>query len=333
MRRQCYLLLISVIFISDAAAQSYKNLAFEGGGIRGIAYVGAIKVLDENGIIQNVENVSGTSVGAIVAAMTACGYRAEEMESLLNSLKIEDFNDGKWIFIGGQNRMRKQFGWYRGNYIENWVGRLIEKKTGNSKLTFRQLHQLALIDHRYKDLYITATNLSKQQGEVFSWRSYPDMQIKVAVRTSISVPLYFTSVCLDSAGNRVSHRSGAGGNIFVDGGVIDNYPLNVFDSNGTVNMNTLGLKLERSAQLAAYQCGDSCIAPFQIKGLGDYCGALYNIVMEKLNHNMSYASEKSRTIYISTSDIGPRIRRMSKAKKEILYNNGKTAAREFLNRK
>ena len=44
-------------------AYHFKNLVFEGGGVKGIAYVGAMEVLDKEGILNNIERVAGTSAG------------------------------------------------------------------------------------------------------------------------------------------------------------------------------------------------------------------------------------------------------------------------------
>jgi len=46
---------------------AFKHLVFEGGGVRGIAYAGAIEVLESNGILNSIESVTGTSAGAITA--------------------------------------------------------------------------------------------------------------------------------------------------------------------------------------------------------------------------------------------------------------------------
>ena len=43
----------------------FKNLVFEGGGVKGIAYAGAMKVLEKKGILKNIVRVGGTSAGAI----------------------------------------------------------------------------------------------------------------------------------------------------------------------------------------------------------------------------------------------------------------------------
>jgi len=325
----CFCLLVSF----TSSAQPYKYLVMKGGGIRGIAYTGAIKVLEEENISQHIEKVAGTSVGAIVGSLYSVGYTAEEMEDLMLGLDIKTFNDGQGYFIGGQRRLRKNYGWYKGNKLEAWIGDLIEEKTGIENITFMQLHILAQKNKNFRDLYVTATNLSKQRLEVFSWETYPDMPVLIAVRASVAIPLYYRAVLLDSAGNVVDKPNAATQNdVFIDGGILDNYPLTIFkDSNNTtesVSQYTLGLKLERPEQIDFYKNADG-IAPYHINSFGSYLAALYNMLMEQLNKNLTHEEEKKHTIYISTSNLSPRVRHMSDEQKKLLYDNGFDAAKHF----
>jgi len=329
------IILFFLLFISGRGfAQPYNNLVLEGGGIRGIAYTGAIKELEAHGITDSLHNIAGTSVGAVAAALMSVGYTADELKQLMFGLKVQTFNDGRGIFIGGQRRTRKLFGWYRGDALEEWVGQLVKARTGSEHTTFTQLHVLALKDHRFKDLYVTATNLSQQRAETFSYLTYPDMEIKTAVRTSISVPLYFSAVFLDSNGHRLRKPSPQDRyGIFVDGGILANYPLGLFDTSATgnykTNDRTLGLKLERPEQIGYFDAANRDIAPYEIRNFSGYIAALYNLIIEKLNRDQAFRHEDYRTIYISTSNMNPRVRHITTAQKELLYDNGRQAAQKF----
>lgn len=321
-------LFICLLQCSSVHARPYKNLVFEGGGIRGIAYAGALKVFEEKQLMKDVENVAGTSVGAIVACLLSVGYTADEMAVILNDLKLQQFNDGQGFFIGGEQRMRRRFGWYRGDALEKWLGRLIAAKTGSADMTFTQLHRLAE-EPGYRDLFVLSTNLSMQRTEVFSYTTYPNMKIKTAVRASISIPIYFGAVFLDSTGRKYNKQKDCPAcDIFLDGGITANYPITTFDS-GSINSNTLGFKLERPEQAERYKTAGG-LARYDIHNFGSYIGALYNIFIEQLNSTTSFEAEKKRTIYISTGGIAPRIRKMSKEEKEILFENGRKTAEEFL---
>ena len=321
------LALLFILSSISCGAQRYRNLVLEGGGVRGIAYAGAVQELEAHHITDSLRNIAGTSVGAIAGAALSVGYTARELTEKLYSLKIETFNDGRWIFFGGFARMLHRYGWYRGEALEDWVGDLVAAKTGSRHTTFLQLHRLAEKDHRYKDLYVAATNLSRQRAEVFSWQSHPDMELKTAVRASMSVPLYFSAVELDSAGHHPTRRSGSNCAAYVDGGLVMNYPMALFDSSGP-NPATLGLKLERREQIEYFAASDG-IAPYRIRSFRAYVGSLYNLTIETLNRKAPIADEAPRTIYISTEDVGPKVRRMSRAQKALLMRSGQRGATAF----
>ena len=77
-----YLLLILLLsgrlsaLAQPAARPVYRNLVMEGGGIRGVAYGGALEELERQGVLAGLQRVGGTSAGAIQAALLAVGYSA-----------------------------------------------------------------------------------------------------------------------------------------------------------------------------------------------------------------------------------------------------------------
>jgi predicted acylesterase/phospholipase RssA len=60
-----------------------ENLVCEGGGVKGLVYAGALKVMEENGVLQNIKRVAGSSAGGIVSLLLAIGYTAEEIEAVM----------------------------------------------------------------------------------------------------------------------------------------------------------------------------------------------------------------------------------------------------------
>ena len=69
-------------------AYHFRNLVFEGGGVKGIAYVGAMQVLEEKSILADIQRVGGTSVGAINALLFALGYDNNEQRDILWKLSL-----------------------------------------------------------------------------------------------------------------------------------------------------------------------------------------------------------------------------------------------------
>jgi NTE family protein len=119
-----------------ARGQSFTNLVFEGGGMRGISYAGALAELEQRGLLNELEKVGGTSVGAIAALTLALGYKADEIESIIAQTNPKKFNDGTFLLFGGVTRLRRHYGWYKGDAFLKWTEKIIEQKTGDSDITF-----------------------------------------------------------------------------------------------------------------------------------------------------------------------------------------------------
>ena len=195
--KKAFVLMVFSLALNNGYAQipKYENLVFEGGGIRGIAYAGVLKELENSGIIKDITRVGGTSAGAITALMISLGYSSKEIYEIISETKFQKFNDGEFIFFGGLTRLSGKYGWYKGNKFTRWLEKIIEAKTGNAEITLQELQ-----DEKFKQLYVTGTCLNQQKLLVFSADTYPQMKVKDAVRISMSVPLYFEAVFIDSVG-------------------------------------------------------------------------------------------------------------------------------------
>lgn len=334
-----YLTFVGFVFIlllQSSAQQGYTNLVFEGAGIKGLAYSGVVAELEERGIMDQIERVGGTSAGAITAMLLAVGYDSQEMADIISSTKFQSFNDGGFPLFGGIFRMKNRYGWYKGARFSNWVGELLEAKTGNEDITFEELAK-----GPYKELFVTATSLTSQQTVVLSQERYPRMRIKDAVRISMSIPLYFQGVWIDSSGQIVERPASTEGlELLIDGGLLANYPIFLFDemsqSEGKAvriaNPATLGVRMDTDNQIH-HDSTDHELEPQSISSISDYAGALFILTVESLNRQWLTEEDWNRTISVSSLDIGPKIKKMSEEQKQALYDSGKTAARLFLDHK
>ena len=216
-----------------------KNLAMKGGGVKGIAYVGALKELHKLGHFDTIERVSGTSAGALVALMVALQLSPTQIETLMNHL---DFNK----FKRGCNPLRifTKYGLFSGDEILKFVDKCFEASSLNidgkkldRKSTFADLEKA-----HGKELIAFASNLNTLSMEEFSAFKTPDCIVAEAVRASMSIPLFFKSWQFT---NSIPND-----HIYVDGGVVFNYPLSFFDkprfneNPDRINMETIGLFLE-----------------------------------------------------------------------------------------
>ncbi len=328
-------ILIIILFLHKlvvAQGNDIKNLVFEGAGLRGIAYCGAIKELESRKLIAGVEKVGGTSAGAVTALCISLGYNSDEIAQLLYATNFKKFNDGRFFFAGGINRMKKYFGWYRGERLNGWLEKIIRDKTGNENITFEELYAKG-----YKDLYVTATVLNQQKLLVLSRFNYPRMKVKDAVRVSMSIPLYFEAPFIDSSGKLIRRPIITQGlDIMVDGGLTGNFPIHIFDSSFTrnsrkeyaANMGTLGFRIDNERQIESDK-KDRELVNMPVNNLKEYTAAFYNMMIENLNRQSLSTDDWKRTVSISDAEIAPRIRKLSKAEITELITNGNIATKEY----
>jgi NTE family protein len=204
----------------------FRNVVLEGGGVKGIAYAGAFDVLAQQGILDEIEGVAGTSAGAIQAALLALRYTPAEIRSVLFGIDFKQFEDGE---ATGLLRLFRRFGWFRGDALLELMQCLVGEKTGGKPhATFGDLAGLGM-----RDLRVFATDLNTGTAKEFSAAKTPDAEVALAVRTSASFPLFFAAVRL-------------GGDTLVDGGVLRNYPVDAFDGEDGLDYATLGFVLENT---------------------------------------------------------------------------------------
>ncbi len=195
-----------------------KNLVFKGGGVLGIAYAGAIKVLEDKHFLQGVEKVAGTSAGAITAALLSLRCSADEIKSIVDATDFKSFEDG-WDPL----RIPSKYGLYKGDAFLAWMQKQIVAKKFNQSATFSDFKNGGC-----RELRVFATDLNTQDVKMFSYETTPNVIVAEAVRASMSIPLFFEA--WQFSGNNPDNH------IYVDGGTVYNYPITTFDDSGIPNI-------------------------------------------------------------------------------------------------
>jgi predicted acylesterase/phospholipase RssA/tetratricopeptide (TPR) repeat protein len=179
-------------------------LVMKGGGAKGLAYVGALQVLQQ---YYEFTWFVGTSAGAIAAVLLAAGYSADELESILAEKSFSEFMDAKW-YSWPTNLIFKK-GLFPGLELNYWLENLLNRKVPGNATAVRleQLH------HR-------CTVYAARRGtEVLEFDSgtpaTKEKEAVLAVRASVAIPYVFQPQ-FDSE-QRV-----------YDGGLRHNYPLLTF---------------------------------------------------------------------------------------------------------
>lgn len=188
------------------------GLVLSGGGAKGYAHIGALKVIEEAGV--QIDYIGGTSIGAIIGALYASGYSADELEDIMYSL---DFSA---LILNEKNRSELPF--FDKTYREKYV---LELPFDNFKLTFpnalssgqgtvdelsylfRHTHDIENFNELKIPFVCIATNLSTGEAVTFDKGFLPQV-----VMASGAYPTLFDPVYID-------------GELYIDGGVRNNYPV------------------------------------------------------------------------------------------------------------
>jgi NTE family protein len=301
-------------------AERKLDAVFEGGGVRGIALVGAVAVIEEAGYA--FENLAGTSAGAIVSTLLAAGYRAAEIRAIAMELDLNRLADsspvGRIPILGPIVEAVTGLGIYKGDEL---LGILRDLLAARGVRTFGDLVIPGQSDPRYRfRARVVASDLTRgrllalpQDIEQYGMRP-EDLEVALAVRMSGSTPFIFKPVRLrDPAGET---------HVIVDGALLSNYPLELFDSPGIPAWPTFGFRL--------VQPGAPPFARFDVRGPISYVMAMIGTAMEA--HDQRYVEQHNfaRTIAIDGLGVSGTDFSISAAEKEKLYASGVAAARKFM---
>lgn len=259
-----------------------RNLVFEGGGVKGTAYLGALEVLEAHGVLQDVERVAGTSAGAITALLVALGYDVKDIRRIVTEdLDFALLEDGNGIYRNSR-RLVSRYGWYRGDYFLCFIERLLADRLGTPDATFADLAAKAKQDSSYRPLWVVGTEVRSGSSRVFSADSHPQMSIAEALRISMSIPFFFAARELDE---------GDATGLYVDGAVMRSYPVSIFDTDDAADMETLGFHL-----------GASPVEVQPVTNILEFAGQIFlKIIDVQLDALCRTPDDVARTVFIDGS--------------------------------
>lgn len=247
-----------------------ENLVLSGGGVRGLIDIGAIKALEDHGLMSGISKIAGTSIGAVLGAAVAFGMKSNELEELMSHLNFKDLlgaktrgiikRDGLPLFhfidefikmaIGNYFSKNQDFGKARACKF------ILDKLNKETEITFQDLDFLQKIDPSvFKKLHVKAYCIEKKMSVTFDSSSTPCLGIATACRASSSLPveLKHTKIEASLLKNLFQLDDSKQTYSFVDGGMYDNIPADVFeqeadkiDGESDQNLKTLSFLFDDS---------------------------------------------------------------------------------------
>jgi NTE family protein len=305
------------------------DLVLEGGGVKGAGLAGAVTAL---GSTFEFHRVAGTSAGAIVASFVAAGLTGElaSMTVGTNFAQFEDEGGGMLRYLGrvGQGeQVLFHEGIYKGEALHRWISTTLAKAGVHTwgDLRAEGADASTPIEQRYR-LVVIVSDISRGRMLRLPW-DYPallgqdpdTLPVADAVRASASIPFFFRPWHLPV---RKDIADGHDQLVLTDGGMLSNYPIDLFDDD--TDHPTIGVKL--SARLSLQQYGWH--VSNDVLSLGK---ALIATMTNA--HDQLYVDEESvcaRTVFVDASGINSTDFHLKESTKRDLFDKGAAAAKEFL---
>ncbi|WP_166239124.1 patatin-like phospholipase family protein [Paenibacillus turpanensis] len=297
------------------------NAVFEGGGVKGIGLVGAVKAAEKAGF--TFHSVAGTSSGAIVAAFLAAGYTADEMKRMIISMPFANFIKPTWLhqlrIVGPGVRLFLKKGLHAGDALEKWVA---EKLTAKGVRTFGDLppQKLRVVASDISmGKMLVLPNAIEQYG--FDPARLP---IAKAVRMSTSIPYFFDPVILRMPLSRKGKQPSFSNQFIyiVDGAILSNFPLWLFDESEYQGpkLPTLGFML----------VGKQGSLVRQINGPLSMLNALFSTMLGAHDERYIEDQYRYRTIKIPTLGVSTTEFDIKEEKSLELFDSGFQAGEKFI---
>jgi NTE family protein len=269
------------------------ELCLAGACNRGVCYIGSIKKLEELEILD-IKTIVGVSIGGFIAVCYILGYTPTEMLDIIIQKDTKDFKDISLTEAQGAI--------LKGNEYRKWIREVISEKV-NPDITLSDLYKLTKINLIMNTTCIYSVDPKYPEGMVhMSHVHTPDMPLIVAINSTMSFPFIFPPIIYE-------------GNHFIDGGVLDNFPLD------QVSKNALGLRVNFSP-IDGLTSTKSPIS---------YIGKLFELISSRLKYLSPGSSDN--IVCIECEDFGLVDFEMSIDDKITLYKRGYQAIEDFLDKR
>lgn len=276
-------------------------LCLNGGGIKGICFLGALSALKKMNKFNNFKIFCGTSVGSLILFILLMKYSINDLYYFVNIFDFNCFNNLSF------DNLIINYGLHNGNIINEILKQFLIKKNLSVNITFKEFY-----NYNNKLFIVTGTNLSKRSGEFFSYLTTPDMSVIEAVRISTALPFVFTPVIRNN-------------DYYIDGAFFNDLPIKCLFQEPFLTYIIQNLNIE-SLNIYNYILGLYLDDKIEINNIKDYAlNLLYTLMSENNKDDIKHCD----IIKINTDNIKSYDFNLSKEEIENLYNIGYNCVNEF----
>ena len=304
----------------------------EGGGVKGIGLVGAVAALADAG--YSFPRVAGSSAGAIVGALVTALQQAGEplsrLEDVMRAVDYRRFRDvsgvGRLPLVGRGISLLVRDGLYEGRYLEQFLtgalGELGIRTFGDLRLPAADDAAEGVPPERAYRLVVTVSDLSRRRLTRLPWdlplydARPDDYPVARAVRASAAIPFFFRPV---------RQRTSQGEATWVDGGLLSNFPIGLFDRADSLEPRwpTFGVRL--TTRPPTPPTTTPVEGPLAI-GLA----TLDTLLTDQGNSYLDDPCTLQRTVFVPTEGVSVVDFDIDRPTQDRLYDSGRSAAQEFL---
>jgi NTE family protein len=264
------------IFLQIKNNKLPKILVLNGGGIKGLAHIGALEYLEEHKYLSEIHTIACTSVGSIIGLGLVLGYTAQEMHLIAEKLRIDHLHSCNY------HDLFTKYGLDLGEKIDFLLKKIIAKKTKKALVTLKELYEWKKIK-----LNITTSELGEGKVIYLNHETFPDLPVYLAIRMSCAIPFIFCPVKYKDK-------------YYIDGGCSDDYPIMLYQDQLS---EVLGIHLKNQYQTEVKTFEDVvigcmyCILNASNKEAELFKNNTIEIEISKLSINLNISPEMKKELF------------------------------------
>lgn len=198
-----------------------ETLIISGGGFNGLQFIGIIKYLEENDMINSFNKFIGISMGSFVNLLIIIGYKFKEIENFLIKFDFSKIFDLKLEKILIEDDIK---GLTNGENFNKLIKKFLKTKDFDENITMKEL-----FEKTKKNFIIGTTNITNDKFEIINHENYPDLPIYLALRMTSCIPIFFEPIEYNNI-------------FYIDGVMKDNFPIQIISDEEI--KKTFGIVLE-----------------------------------------------------------------------------------------
>lgn len=217
------IIILLFLVVNTQILKSQKvGLVLSGGGASGIAHIGVIKALEENGI--PIDYITGTSIGGLIGAYYAIGYTPMQIEELVKSTLFKSTTKGevpvKYEYMVKERESFASWYTFKINPSNPYLKNLPTNAINSIPIDYYLMETFGSVSNNVKNNFdsllvpfrCVASDVESKKSVIFKNGDLPS-----AIRASMSYPFYLRPIYVD-------------GKLLFDGGLYNNFPINVMQS-------------------------------------------------------------------------------------------------------